>query len=354
VAFMRQSKNILSRVDSMEQNFVEALTVRIENQLIAVLNAKQLPSDRRAKQALLNGVGLSGQFAEFVIVEKFDAVSDELIAVDIEKATLAIADLDSLKTNGSDLTFELAAAAMGKLQLKGGSKAVAICNFLHRPSGLQALVQNHAGTPYAFEVTLLRMESERTSLRDLELKHAYLESATVKISTPEGPTVQASLLAAYEAVYSESGKSVVVALRGDSLSGSKKRTPSQELNAAAQQALNSLVKHIAASLHIAQATVQVLLIWPSQEADFRAAEWVFDSNQSMLKTNVSAGGLVALAELASAPGSVAQGIARVLPGVPTRIAHAGGIVEIMATTTGVTRTVRVLPVGQGKLFSHSN
>jgi hypothetical protein len=337
----------------MEQNFVEALTVLIEDRLFAVLNAKQLPSDRRAKQALLNGVRLSGQFSEFVVVEKFDAVNDELIAVDIEKVTLATADLDSVKADSGDLTFELAAAAMGKLQFKGGTKPIAICNFLHRPSGLNALVQNHAGTPHAFEVTLLRQESSRAGLRDLELKHSYLDSATVKISIADAPQVQASLLAAHEAVYSENGKSVVVALRGDALSVSKKKSTSQELNSAAQQAINVLVKHVAACLHIAQATVQVLLIWPSQEADFRAAEWVFDSNQSALKTNVSAGGLVALAELASLPGSVVQGIARVLPGVPTRISHTGGIVEIMSTTTGVTRTVRVLPVGLGKLFSHS-
>jgi hypothetical protein len=337
----------------MEQNFVEALTVLIENRLIAVLSAKQLPLDRKARQALLNGVCLSGQFSKFVVVEKFDAVNDELIAVDIEKATIANSDLASQKLDNSDVTFELAAAAMGKLQFKGGSKPIAICNFLHRPSGLQALVQNHAGTPHAFEVTLLRLESSRTSLRDLELKHAYLDAPTVKISTSDAPPVQASLLAAHGAVYSENGKSVIVALRGDELSGSKKKSSSQELNSAAQQAINALVKHIAACLHIAQATVQVLLIWPSTEADFRAAEWGYDSNQSVLKTDVSAGGLVALAELAGLPGSVVQGIARVLPGVPTRIAHAGGIAEIMATTTGVTRTVRVLPVGQGKLFSHS-
>jgi hypothetical protein len=337
----------------MEQKFVEALTVRIEDQLIAVLSTKQLPAERKLRQALLNGVGRSGQFDRFVVVEKFDAVNEELIAVDIEKTTLEIAANDSAGSASSDLTIELAAAAMGKLQFKGGGNSVATCNFLHRPSGLQAFVQNHIGTPYAFEVTLLRKESARTSLRELELKHAYLESTAVKVALVDAPAFLVSLIAAHSTVYSETGKSVVVALRGDALSSSKRKSQSHELSAAALQTLVALVKHVAASLHIAQASVQVLLIWPSQDADFKAAEWANDCLQPTLKTTVSAGGLVALAELAGLPGSVVQGVARVLPGVPTRVAHAGGIVEMMASSTGITRTVRVLPVAQGKLFSHS-
>jgi hypothetical protein len=350
---MRQLKNIINHVDSMQANFVEALTVLIENQLIAVLNAKQLPSDRRAKQALLNGVRLSGQFSEFVVVEKFDAVNDELIAVDIEKAAPESIDASGWLAASSDLTLELAAAALGRLQFRGGGAPAVKSNFLHRTSGVQALVQSHKGNPSSVEVTLLRAESSRTSLRDLELRHSYLDAATVKISLPDFPAIHASLLAAHSTVYSEAGKSVVLALKADALSGAKKKSQSHELSSTTQQALISLVKHIGASLHIAQSAVQVLLIWPSAEADFKAAEWVNDAATPLLKTTVSAGGLVALAELAALPGSVVQAIARVLPGVPTRIAHASGVVEIMATSDGVTRAVRALPVGQGKLFSHS-
>jgi hypothetical protein len=336
----------------MEQTFVEALTVLIENQLFAVLNAKQLPADRRVKQALFNGVRLSGQFSQFVVVEKFDAVSDELIAVDIEKALPESMDASGGFITG-DLTLELAAAALGRLQFRGGGAPSVVSNFLHRLSGVQAQVHSQKGNAFAFDVTLLRAESAQTGLRDLELRHAYLDSATVKISLAEEMPIHASLLAAHNAVYSEAGKSVVVALRADALSGSKKKPQSPELSGATLQVLVSLVKHIGASLHIAQSAVQVLLIWPSSDADFKAAEWVNDAASPVLKTTISAGGLVALAELAALPGSVVQAIARVLPGVPTRIAHAGGIVEMMATSTGVTRVVRVLPVAQGKLFSHS-
>jgi hypothetical protein len=341
----------------MQPNFLEALTVRIESQLIAVLSTKQLPSERKLRQVLLDGVSRASEFGRFVVVEKFDAVHDELIAVDVENAALEVMHGDrggdSSGSGSSDLTFELAAAAMGKLQFKGASYLLATCNFLHRPSGLKAFVQNHIGTPHSFEVTLLRVENTRVSLRELELKHAYLELASVQIALADGPTLQVSLLAANLTVYSEAGKLVIVALRGDALTSSKKKSQSHELNAASQLQIIALIKHIAASLHIAQASVQVLLIWPSQDADFRAAEWVNDCLQPALKWTVSAGGLVALAELASLPGSVVQGIARVLPGVPTRIRHLGGIVEMMASSTGVTRTVRVLPVAQGKLFSHS-
>jgi hypothetical protein len=350
---MRQLKNISNRVDSMDAKFVEALTVRIENQLVAVLNAKQLPSDRRAKQALLDGVRLSGQFREFVVVEKFDAVNDELIAVDIEKAPLQSIDEDGRPANSGDLTLELAAAAFGRLQFRSGGASALASNFLHRTSGVKAQVLNHKGNSTSFEVTLLRAESSQTSLRHLELRHSYLDSATAKISLVDSTPIQASLLAAHTTVYSEAGKSVVLALRADALSGAKKKSQLQELNSASQQALVALVKHVGASLHIAQSAVQVLLIWPSAEADFKASEWVNDAAAPLLKTTVSAGGLIALAELAALPGSIVQAIARVLPGVPTRIAHAGGVVEMMATGAGVTRAVRVLPVGQGKLFSHS-
>jgi hypothetical protein len=330
----------------MEQKFVDALTVLVENQLIAVLDAKQLPSDRRARQALLNGVRLSGQFNKFVVVEKFDAVNDELIAVDIDKPPL-----ESI-TDTADLTLELAAAAFGRVQFRGGGSSVT-CNFLHRASGVLAQVQNLKGSPHLFEITLLRTESSRTSLRDLELRHSYLDLATVKILLTDATPVHVSLLAAHTSVYSELGKSVVLALRADSLSGAKKKSQSLELTSATQQALVALVKHIGASLHIAQSAVQVLLIWPSLEADFKAAEWINDTAVPSLNSTVSAGGLIALAELAALPGSVVQAIARVLPGVPTRIAHASGVVEIMATSAGVTRALRVLPIGQGKLFSHS-
>jgi hypothetical protein len=337
----------------MEKNFIEALTVLIDDQLFAVLNAKQLPSDRRAKQALLNGVRLSRQFTQFVVVEKFDSVNDELIAVDIDRASSV--DTGSGSEPTTDLTFELTAAALGKLHHRSSLALapLATFNFLHHPSGVQAQVHTHAGSPTALDVTLLRVESSRTSLRNLELKHSYLDSATVKIALMDATSVQASLLAAHKTVYSEMGKSVVVALRADALSGSKKKNQTHDLNSAAQQVLTALVKHIAASLHIAQSAVQVLLIWPSVEADFKAAEWLNDTSTTMLKSTVSAGGLIALAELAALPGSIVQAIARVLPGVPTRIAHAGGIVEIMATAAGVTRAVKAIPVAQGKLFSHS-
>jgi hypothetical protein len=352
---MPQWKNKTNRGASMEKNFIEALTVLIDDQLFAVLNAKQLPSDRRAKQVLLNGVRLSRQFDQFVVVEKFDSVNDELIAVDIDKASPI--DTGSGYESTADIAFELTAAALGKLHHRSGLAValtpMATFNFLHRLSGVQAQIHTHAGNPTAFDVTLLRVESSRTSLRDLELKHSYLESATVKIPLLDATSVQASLLAAHKTVYSETGKSVVVALRADALSGSKKKNQSHELNSAAQQVLMALVKHIAASLHIAQSAVQVLLIWPSVEADFKAAEWLNDTSTTMLKSTVSAGGLIALAELAALPGSIVQAIARVLPGVPTRIAHAGGIVEIMATAVGVTRAVKAIPVAQGKLFSHS-
>jgi hypothetical protein len=351
---MRQSKNTFNRVDSMEKNFVEALTVLVENRHVAVLNAKQLPSERRAKQALLNGVRLSGQFSEFVVVEKFDAVNDELIAVDIEKASPESSVAGEWLATTGDLTLELAAAALGRFLFRGGGASAVTTNFLHRPSGVKAQVQNHKGSPTSFDVTLMRAESSRTSLRDLELRHSYLDSATVTVSLADTTPIQVSLLTAHTTVYSEPGKAVVLALRADGLSGSKKKSPSYELNSATQQVLMALAKHIGASLHIAQSSIQVLLIWPSAEADFKAAEWVNDAATPGLKTTVSAGGLVALAELASMPGSVVQAIARVLPGVPTRIAHASGVVEMMASSAGVTRAVRVLPVGQGKLFSHSN
>jgi hypothetical protein len=351
--FLHLSKKLFTHGDSMHANFVDALTVRIESQLIAVLSTKQLPSERKLRQALLNGVSRASEFDRFVVVEKFDAVHEELIAVDVEKAAFEVTDGDRGGGGSSDLTFELAAAAMGKLQFKGGGNLLATCNFLHRPSGLKAFVQNHIGTPHSFEVTLLRAGNTRVSLRELELKHAYLELASVQIALDDSPALQVSLLAAHLTVYSETGKLVIVALRGDALTSSKKKSQSHELNAASQLKIVALIKHIAASLHIAQASVQVLLIWPSQDADFKAAEWGNDCLQPTLKWAVSAGGLVALAELASLPGSVVQGIARVLPGVPTRIRHLGGIVEMMASNTGVTRTVRVLPVAQGKLFSHS-
>jgi hypothetical protein len=324
----------------MEQSFVEALTVRIENQQIAVLNAKQLPAERRLRQALLKGVRVSGQFQHFVVVEKLDAVSEELIAVDIDDTSV-------------DLTFELAAAALAKQLFRSSSKAAIVCNFIHQPSGVHARVSGQTGMPSAFDVTLLRVESAQSSLSNLELKHAYLESPIVMVSMADAPAVAVSLLAAHKTVFAQPGKSVVVAMRGDALNGAKKKNQLHELNAAAQQQLMSLIKHIAASLHIAQVAVQVLLIWPSAEADFKAAEWVNEGGTPVLNHDVSAGGLVSLAELASVPGSLVQTIARVLPGVPSRIAHASGIVEMMANNVGVTRSVRVLPVAQGKLFSHS-
>jgi hypothetical protein len=339
-----------------EKKSVEALVVRIEGRELAVLNSKNLSADRRSRDALLNGVRRSGQFSEFVVVEKFDSVSQELIAIDIERGT-------ALQT---DLHFDLAAAALAKIVFRGAAASGISSYFLHRPSGVQAQVVHHPSKrgPDAlaprllgenFEVTLLRQGQANVAnvaLSHLDIRHAYLDSPSVKISLPEHGSITVSLLAASKCVYTEPGKAVVVALRADSLLGYKKKA-SLDISSMTQQTLIALVKHIAACLHIAQAAIKILLIWPSSDADFMAAQWLNEGPSAFLQRTLSASAFVALAELANSPGTVVQGIARVLPGVPTRIAHQSGTVEVMASSYGVTRAVRALPVSLGELFSHS-
>jgi hypothetical protein len=355
----------------MEEQTVEALIVRIEEQEIAVLSAKSLPSDRRSRDALLDGVKRCGQFEQFVVVEKFDGVSQELIAVDLEAGRQIRSTEKSDSSSGlfsdflSDVHFDLAAAALAKLVSRGNIAVGSTWHFLHRTSGIQAQVVHHAAKQRvdslglrsageSFAVTLLRQPrpSQGNQLSDLEIRHAYLDAPSVKVSLPEHGVMTVSVFSASHCVYAEPGKTVIVALRADTLAGSKKKG-AFELGAIAQQKLVALIKHVAACLHIAQSAVQTLLIWPSQEADFYAAQWSNERAPASLHKLLSASALVALAELVNVPGSVVQGMARVLPGVPTRIAHSAGVVEIMATANGVTRAVRALPVCQGKLFSHS-
>jgi hypothetical protein len=336
-----------------EKKSVEALVVRIEGRELAVLSSKNLSADRRSRDALLNGVRRSGQFSEFVVVEKFDSVSQELIAIDIEQGT-------PLPT---DLHFDLAAAALAKIIFRGAAASGSSSYFLHRPSGVQAQVVHHPSKrgPDAlaprllgesFEVTLLRQGLANLALNHLDIRHAYLDSPTIKVNLPEHGSITVSLLAASACVYTEPGKAIIVALRADSLAGYKKKA-SLDISSSAQQTLIALAKHIAACLHIAQAAIQILLIWPSTEADFLAAQWLNEGLGSSIQRTLSASAFVALAELANLPGTVVQGIARVLPGVPTRIAHQAGNVEVMASSIGVTRAVRALPVSLGELFSHS-
>jgi hypothetical protein len=69
---------------------------------------------------------------------------------------------------------------------------------------------------------------------------------------------------------------------------------------------------------------------------------------------VSPAGLLTLAEFAAHPGSVVQGYARVLPGVPTRIGQFSAmgyrVVEILALAQGVQQRVNVFPISFGKLY----
>jgi hypothetical protein len=331
---------------------IEGLIASVDGTSIAVMQAKQLPAERKIRQQLITNLALRSQISTFVIVENLDAANADRVAMDVERGAPG---------GPEDIVREVAAAGLA-MNLLGVGGAKPIRQLLHTPSGLSANLISHGGLLDA-EVLLLRGQQPVPELLSFEQNHPYLQASQIAIQIPDGIKLNASLIPLSRAVTAEAGKSFALVVKAESLyetkakgkKGSVRDPQPPALSDGAGKQLMALIKHIGASLHVSQANIQAYVMFPAADADFVAAQWVNRTGESArLSTQLSPAGLLTLAEFAAYPGSVVQGYARVLPGVPTRVGQfdASGyrVVEILALTQGVQQRVSAFPISFGKLY----
>jgi hypothetical protein len=365
-------------------NSIDTLVVQADAVFLGVVEAKQLPSDKRKRRHILQSISSNELIKHFVVVERFDAAGAEEISFDSESWGTSLAGTghrDSLVATPEfgpepaadfklDIARDIAAAAAG-VSLLGAGGNRGSKRFVHAATGCKATAVTYESGPevkgamrliHSFDIHLTRLQPDADALLAFAQHHAYLQSPAVQIKLPDSPTILGSVLPASAMVFVPQGKTFLVAVKADSLATLKKKRvlqPADLMTSTACGQIRLLIKHLAASFHVAQSTIQLYIMFPAlsaeANADFIATEWMPHLGTSgELSATLSPEGKIALAEFAALPGSVVQTYARVLPGVPTRIGHIGErgyeVIEILSLPQAVQQRVNVRAISLGKVF----
>jgi hypothetical protein len=353
-------------------NSIDTLIVQTDGAFQGVIEAKNLPADKRKRRQVLQAIVSNGLIKHFVVVERYDAAGAEVIAIESESwSPIKAGTADSIGWRESlDIARDVAIAATG-VSLLGAGGGRGIKRFEHTPSGCAATAVTYESSleikgatrlVHSFDIHLARPTPDADALLAFEQQHAYLQSPAVQIKLPDTSSIAGSVLPAGAVVFVPKGKTFLIAVKAESLATAKKKRPIEPadlMSPAANGQIRTLIKHVAASFHVAQSTLQLYVMFPAvaanANADFIATEWLPHAGASgELSVTLSPEGKIALAEFAALPGSVVQAYARVLPGVPTRIGHTGElgyeVVEILSLPQAVQQRVNVRAISSGKVF----
>jgi hypothetical protein len=336
---------------------IEAFVGRAEGDQFAVVQAKHIPQDKRQRSRLAEALINAGAVKKMLVLEKIDGADAERIGLD----TYPLGHQTGEHTE--DIVGQIAVASLA-MNFLGSARSRGTKLLHHRSADLFSEVTWSDSRTY-FEVGLKRSPNNQSFEMGSQFSHAYTQQPQVQIVTSDGFAILASVVPVSELVFSLPGKSCLMVVKLDNLNAGKgvgkrlaKSVDSRALlSPAGQLNLLALVKHVAASLHIAQASIATLMIAPAQGGDFVACEWInhglSPTEQPHLATRLSSPSLLALSELGIKLGSIVQGFARVLPGVPLRIFHGDHFAEVLANGSGsstVSQLINAQPVMHGRLF----
>jgi hypothetical protein len=336
---------------------IEAFVGEAEGDRFAVVQAKHISQDKRQRSRVAEALINAGAVKKMLVLEKIDGADAERIALDTYPHEHRTGD------HTEDIVGQLAVAGLA-MNFLGLARSQGTKLLHHRNADLFSEVTWSDSQTY-FEVGLKRSPNNLSFEMGSQFSHAYTQQAQVQIVTSDGFAILASVVPVSELVFSLPGKSCVVVVKLENLNAGKgpgkrlaKSVDSRALlSPAGQLNLLALVKHVAASLHIAQASIATLMIAPAPGGDFVACEWInhglSPTEQPHLATKLSSPSLLALSELGMKAGSIVQGFARVLPGVPLRIFHGNRFTEVLANSGGsqtVSQLISAKPVMNGRLF----
>jgi hypothetical protein len=336
-----------------ELTHLEAFVGSVEGDQFAVVQARHISEDKRQRSRIAQSLISTGAVKKMLVVEKIGGVDAERIDLDcypIEHQS---------GQHSEDLVGQLAVTGLAMNFLSAGRNHGT--KLLHHKSTDMFAEVTWSDSQTYFRIGVQQALNRQSFDMAPQLSHAYTKQPLAQIVTADGFTVLASVLPISELVLALPGKSFLLIVKLESLNagkrpskGADKRTP---LSPAGEVNLQALIKHVAASLHVAQASIATLLITSAVGGDFSAFEWVNNEQNSYLATKITSPSLLALSELGITLGSIVQGFARVLPGVPLRISHHDGIAEVLAERGGslgapraVIQWIHAKPIMHGRLF----
>jgi hypothetical protein len=332
---------------------IEAFVGEAEGDQFAVVQAKHIPQDKRQRSRVAEALINAGAVKKMLVLEKIDGADAERIALDTYPHEHRTGE------HTEDIVGQIAVAGLA-MNFLGLARSQGTKLLHHRYADLFSEVTWSDSQTY-FEVGLKRSPNNQSFEMGSQFSHAYTQQPQVQILTSDGFAILASVLPVSELVVALPGKSCVMVVKLENLNAGKRLAKSADsralLSPTGQLNLLALVKHVAASLHIAQASIATLMIAPAPGGDFVACEWINHglgpTEQPHLATKLVSPSLLALSELGMKAGSIVQGFARVLPGVPVRIFHGNRFTEVLANSGGsntVSQLINAKPVMHGRLF----